>query len=83
MWKGNTYGSITIYDKGMFNVHLLQNNSEFNRAVKQIFNWLLPTQGDELIRILTTNPTNETLTMDGRTVTITLTDSSIGVTIKG
>ena len=84
MWNDNTYGGITIYDKGMFNVDLLQNNAEFNRAVKQIFNWLLPTQGDELIRILTTTaPKNQTLTMDGRTVEIEIYGSSLSITIKG
>ena len=82
-WKDNTYGSIGIYDKGMLNVTLNANNSEFNRAVKQIFNWMLPTQGNELIRILTTNPSNQTLTMDGRTVKIFLTNSSISVTVSG
>ena len=71
-WKDYQCGNIGVYDSGGFAVQLRKNNSEFHSAVIQIFNWLLPTQGKELDSILTTNPQNETLTMDGRTVKITM-----------
>ncbi|WP_270566050.1 hypothetical protein [Clostridium beijerinckii] len=82
-WKDYTSGSISIYDNGGFHIQLKKNNAEFHKAVLQIFNWLLPTQGNELNNILSTNPQNETLTMDGRTVKITMYADAIGITITG
>ncbi|EHJ01966.1 cell wall binding repeat-containing protein [Clostridium sp. DL-VIII] len=82
-WKNTMCGGISVYDKGGFVVQLRKNNSEFHSAVLQIFNWLLPTQGSELDHILATNPQNETLTMDGRTVQIIMYADAINVVITG
>lgn len=81
-WKYNSYGDISVYDD-MFNIVLKKNDAEYHQANKQIFNWLLPTQGDYLDNILCTNPSNQTLTLDGRTVKIKMLDNGISVTIKG
>jgi|GEM_PF-1791180 len=82
-WKDSMCGGIGVYDKGGFVIQLRKNNTEYHKAVLQIFNWLLPTQGNELDRILATNPQNETLTMDGRTVQIIMYADAISVVISG
>lgn len=82
-WKNTMCGSASVYDNGGFIVQLRKNNSEFHSAILQIFNWLLPTQGNELDHILATNPQNETLTMDGRTVQIKMYEDAIEVKITG
>lgn len=82
-WKDIYAGNIGVYDRGGFVVQLNKNNTEFHRAILQIFNWLLPTQGNNLDKILTTNPQNQTLTMDGRVVQIIMYSDSISVVITG
>lgn len=82
-WKDIYAGSASVYDRGGFAIQIRKNDSEFHRAILQIFNWLLPTQGNNLNNILCTNPQNQTLTMDGRTVRIQLNASSISVVITG
>jgi len=82
-WKDIHAGTASISDDGSFYVQLRKNDSSFHRAVLQIFNWLLPTEGNNLDKILTTNPQPQTLIMDGRTVEIKLYKSSILVIIKG
>ncbi|WP_050816299.1 hypothetical protein [Clostridium sp. DL-VIII] len=82
-WKNTMCGTASVYDNGGFIVQLRKNNSEFHSAVVQIFNYLLPTQGNELDKILSTNPQNETLTMDGRTVQIIMYADAIDVKITG
>lgn len=82
-WKNSDCGSATVIDSGGFIIQLRKNNSEFHSAVLQIFNWLLPTKGNELNNILSTNPQNETLTMDGRTVKITMYVDAIEIKITG
>lgn len=82
-WKDIYAGNIGVYDRGGFAIQISKNDTEFHRAILQIFNWLLPTQGNNLNKILTTNPQPQTLNMDGRTVEIKLYQSSIGVIITG
>lgn len=82
-WKNSDCGEVSVYDNGGFAVQLRGNDAEFHRAIYQIFNWLLPTQGKELDHILCTNLKNQTLTMDGRTVKITIVGSAVSVVITG
>ena len=50
---------------------VMQSNSEIDKKVKTILNWVLPTQGNYLYNLLDTNsPQSQTLQLDGRTVTV-------------
>lgn len=55
------------------NLTILQSNSENDKKVKIILNWILPTQGDYLYSVLDTKDLkSQTLELDGRTVTISV-----------
>lgn len=60
---------------------LFANNAQFDGVIRQCFNLLLPTQGGRLYNIVSNTFSNQTLTMDGRTVTIKDTGVYVAVTI--
>lgn len=84
-WKNHILfaDEISIGDSGSFSILKRKNDAEANKSIKQIFDWLLPTQSDELNYMLCNSPSNRTVIMDGRTVTIKMYTDGIGVTIEG
>lgn len=75
------YAAVNIFDSGSCSILLRKNGTAFDENLKKIFKWILPTQGEELFNIVKNNPSDQTLTMDGRKVTLTRFDDSIGITI--
>ncbi|MZK49038.1 hypothetical protein [Clostridium beijerinckii] len=61
-------------------LNIYQSNSDVDKKVKTILNWILPTQGDYLYSVLDTNGLkSQTLELDGRTVNIRV--QSYGIAI--
>jgi len=57
-------------DKDM-NLFIFQSNAEYDKKIKTLLNWILPTKGDYLYNVLDDkNLTAQTLELDGRTVKI-------------
>lgn len=64
---GFTVGS----DNRDMTLGVYQSNSEIDKKIKTILNWILPTKGDYLYNLLDTNsPQSQTLQLDGRTITV-------------
>lgn len=76
------YAVVNIFDSGSCSISVRKNGSIFDENLKKIFNWILPYQGEELFNIIKNNPSDQTITMDGRKVIITKFDDSIGITIE-
>ncbi|MFL0163993.1 hypothetical protein [Candidatus Clostridium helianthi] len=69
-----------LSDKYDINLTILQSDTETDKKVKTILNWILPTQGDYLYSVLDTNGLkSQTLELDGRTVNIRV--QSYGIAI--
>lgn len=67
--NGISMGGVVV--KGSLVSFALENNSpQFNSVINNCFNLLLPTQGNILYNIVSNPFSNQTLTMDGRTVEI-------------
>lgn len=75
------YAAVNVFDSGSCSILLRKNGTSFDENLKKIFNWILPDKGEELYNIIKNNPSDQTLTMDGRKVTIKKFDDSIGITI--
>lgn len=59
---------------------ILQSNSDVDKKVKTILNWILPTQGDYLYSVLDTKGLqSQTLQLDGRTIIVRV--QSYGIAI--
>lgn len=76
------YAAVNIFDSGDCSILLRKNGTSFDEKLKKIFKWILPNKGEELFNIVKNNPDNKTLDMDGKKITITKFDDSIGITIN-
>ena len=78
--NGHQMGGIVV--KGsQVTIGLEDNSPQFNSVIKNCFNLLLPTQGNRLYSIVSNPFSNQTFSMDGRTVTIKQYDAGVLITI--
>lgn len=75
------YAAVNIFDSGSCSILLRKNGASFDDKLKKIFKWILPNKGEELFNIVKNNPKDETLTMDGKNVTVKKFEDSIGIVI--
>ena len=73
-------GSVRADSTGVYFL-LKLNSPQFDGVIKQCFNLLLPTQGDKLYNTVSKAFKDQTLKMDGRTVTISQGGAGVSVTI--
>lgn len=62
---------------------LIENSPEFDSAIRRSFNMLLSTQGDKLYNMVVNGCPNQTIKMDGRSVTIYQDNAGVSVHIVG
>ena len=67
-------------DNSKVTFQLINESSAFKNVIKRCFNSILPTQGNRLYNIVSGPFNNQTLKMDGKTVTIS--QSHAGVTVE-
>lgn len=80
-YENGTYMGTVSADGGGAYFALEQNSASFNSVIKNCFNMLLPTKGGQLYSMVSSPFSNQTLKMDGRTVTIKNFGNGISVNI--
>ncbi|OOM05674.1 autolysin [Clostridium saccharobutylicum] len=78
----NDYLDFSVWnDSRDMNLTILNTNSEVDKKIRTIFNWILPTQGNTLYSIGDDqNCKSQTLELDGRTVTIDVQQRFMSIT---
>ena len=80
-WEnGSKLGTVTADSNGAY-FGLFQNSGSFNSIIKNCFNMLLPTRGNELYSIVSSPFSNQTLEMDGRKVVIKQFTQGVSISI--
>ncbi|VYU63966.1 hypothetical protein [Clostridium tertium] len=80
-YENGTYMGTVSADGGGAYFALEQNSASFNSVIKNCFNMLLPTKGGQLYSMVSSPFSDQTLKMDGRTVTIKNFGNGISVNI--
>ena len=79
---GISLGGVRVLGNGAYFM-LMENSPSFDNAIRRSFNMLLPTQGNKLYNMVANGCQDQTVKMDGRTVSISQSDVGVAVHIEG
>ena len=75
------YAVVNVFDSGSCSILIRKNGTMFNENLKQIFDYILPGNGEKLLNEISGIKDDKSLDIDGRQITIKIFDDSIGIVI--